>query len=101
MKLAERIEANPGVMLGKPVIRGTRVPVELILRRISEGASEEALMASFPSSDAGRPSRRCCLCGRHDRERQDRRDCCPFALTDGLPPCAFSSIMSSDLPGAG
>jgi uncharacterized protein (DUF433 family) len=48
MKLAERIEANPDVMLGKPVIRGTRVPVELILRRISEGATEEALLTSYP-----------------------------------------------------
>ncbi len=37
MKLPERIEANPDVMLGKLVIRGTRVPVGLILRRISEG----------------------------------------------------------------
>jgi uncharacterized protein (DUF433 family) len=46
MKLAERIEANPDVMLGKSVI--TRVPVELILRRISEGASEEALLTSYP-----------------------------------------------------
>jgi uncharacterized protein (DUF433 family) len=48
MKLTERIEANPEVMLGKPVIRGTRVPVELILRRISEGATEEDLLASYP-----------------------------------------------------
>lgn len=48
MRLAERIEANPDVMLGKPVIRGTRVPVELILRRISEGATEDALLASYP-----------------------------------------------------
>ena len=40
MKLAERIEANPDVMVGKPVIRGTRIPVELLLRRISEGATE-------------------------------------------------------------
>ena len=48
MKLAERIEANPEVMLGKPVISGTRVPVELILRRISEGATEEDLLASYP-----------------------------------------------------
>jgi uncharacterized protein (DUF433 family) len=48
MKLAERIEANPDVMLGKPVIRGTRMPVELILRRISEGATEEDLLASYP-----------------------------------------------------
>lgn len=28
-------------MLGKPVIKGTRVPVELILRKLSEGATEE------------------------------------------------------------
>ncbi len=43
-----RIEIRPDVMLGKPVIRGTRVPVELILRRISEGASEDDLLASYP-----------------------------------------------------
>jgi uncharacterized protein (DUF433 family) len=48
MILAERIEMKPDVMLGKPVIRGTRVPVELILRRISEGATEEDLLASYP-----------------------------------------------------
>ena len=28
-----RIEINPDVMLGKPVIRGTRLPVELLLRQ--------------------------------------------------------------------
>jgi len=43
-----RIEIRPDVMLGKPVIRGTRVPVELILRRISEGAGEDELLASYP-----------------------------------------------------
>jgi len=48
MRLAERIEVNPNVMVGKPVIRGTRVPVELILRRISEGATEDDLLASYP-----------------------------------------------------
>jgi uncharacterized protein (DUF433 family) len=32
-----RIEVNPPVMLGKPVIRGTRVPVELLLRKVSKG----------------------------------------------------------------
>ncbi|MEQ1892222.1 MAG: DUF433 domain-containing protein [Planctomycetota bacterium] len=43
-----RIEIRPDVMLGKPVIRGTRIPVELILRRISEGASEDDLLVSYP-----------------------------------------------------
>jgi uncharacterized protein (DUF433 family) len=40
MTVTERIEINPLVMLGKPVIRGTRIPVELILRKLSEGASD-------------------------------------------------------------
>ncbi len=36
----ERIEINPAIMMGKPVIRGTRITVELILRKLAEGASE-------------------------------------------------------------
>jgi uncharacterized protein (DUF433 family) len=35
----ERIEINPDIMDGKPVIRGTRVPVELVLRKLSAGLS--------------------------------------------------------------
>ena len=46
MLVAERIEINPNVMLGKPVIRGTRIPVELILRKLSEGATEAILVTS-------------------------------------------------------
>lgn len=44
----DRIEVNPAVMLGKPVIRGTRVPVELILRKLSEGATETDLLDAYP-----------------------------------------------------
>lgn len=44
----KRIEVNPRIMLGKPVIRGTRVPVELILRKLSEGASEADLLDAYP-----------------------------------------------------
>ena len=43
-----RIEIDPKVMLGKPVIRGTRVPVELLLRRLSEGATESDLLDAYP-----------------------------------------------------
>jgi uncharacterized protein (DUF433 family) len=43
-----RIEVNPEVMLGKPVIRGTRLPVELILRKLSEGATEADLLDAYP-----------------------------------------------------
>ncbi len=48
MAITDRIEINPGVMLGKPVIRGTRIPVELLLRKLSEGASEADLLDAYP-----------------------------------------------------
>lgn len=44
----ERIEINPKVMLGKPVIRGTRIPVELIIRKLAEGATEAELQDGYP-----------------------------------------------------
>ena len=45
--MAERIEINPPFMLGKPVIRGTRVPVELLLRKLAEGATVEDLLDAY------------------------------------------------------
>ena len=48
MTFVDRIEVNPNVMMGKPVIRGTRIPVELILRKISEGANEADLLEAYP-----------------------------------------------------
>jgi uncharacterized protein (DUF433 family) len=48
MTLTDSIEVNPRVMLGKPVIRGTRIPVELILRKLSEGATEADLIDGYP-----------------------------------------------------
>ena len=46
--VTSRIEINPAIMLGKPVIRGTRIPVELILRKLSEGATEDDLLDGYP-----------------------------------------------------
>jgi uncharacterized protein (DUF433 family) len=48
MTITDRIEINPKVMMGKPVIRGTRLTVELILRKLSEGASEKELLEAYP-----------------------------------------------------
>jgi uncharacterized protein (DUF433 family) len=48
MRTANRVEVNPDVMLGKPVIRGTRIPVELIARKLTEGASEADLLDAYP-----------------------------------------------------
>lgn len=44
----ERIEVNPKIMLGKPVIRGTRITVELVLRKLGEGATEAQLLDAYP-----------------------------------------------------
>ncbi len=48
MTITDRIEINPKVMMGKPVIRGTRLTVELILRKLSEGATERELLEAYP-----------------------------------------------------
>lgn len=48
MTIIDRIEVNPAIMQGKPVIRGTRITVELILRKVSEGADEAAVLEAYP-----------------------------------------------------
>ena len=44
----DRIEMNPEIMGGKPVIRGTRIPVETILRKLGGGVAPEAILADHP-----------------------------------------------------
>ena len=44
----ERINIDPAIMMGKPVIRGTRIPVELLLRKLAEGATEAELLEDYP-----------------------------------------------------
>ena len=48
MTITARIEVNPAIMQGKPVIRGTRITVELILRKVSEGADQAAVLEAYP-----------------------------------------------------
>ena len=48
MTQADPIEVNPKIMLGKPVIKGTRITVEMILRKLGEGATEKDLLAAYP-----------------------------------------------------
>ncbi len=47
----DRIEINHKVMLGKPVIKGTRITVELILEELSAGKSVDDLLHAFPRLD--------------------------------------------------
>ena len=48
MQLAERIVADPEILGGKPVIRGTRLAVEFILELLAAGQSESDILASYP-----------------------------------------------------
>jgi uncharacterized protein (DUF433 family) len=48
MPTQARIEINPKVMLGKPVIRGTRITVELIRQKLGEGATSRDLLNAYP-----------------------------------------------------
>lgn len=48
MSYIDRISSQPGVMLGQPVIKGTRITVALLLRKLSEGASQEDLLQMYP-----------------------------------------------------
>jgi len=45
----ERIIIDLNVMAGKPVIKGTRIPVDAILRRLGEGASIEEILEDYPN----------------------------------------------------
>jgi uncharacterized protein (DUF433 family) len=49
MNAKDFIEVRPDVMLGKPVIRGTRIPVELVIRKLGEGATIEDLLDGYPT----------------------------------------------------
>jgi len=48
MRFIERIELNPRVCNGKPVIKGTRIPVSVILEQLAEGESWDAILSGYP-----------------------------------------------------
>jgi uncharacterized protein (DUF433 family) len=45
----ERIEINPKILGGKPVIKGTRIPIYLILKLLASGYSVKKIIKSYPS----------------------------------------------------
>ena len=49
MNWRERIHSDPAVLLGKPVIKGTRIAVELLLSRLADGWSEATILESYPN----------------------------------------------------
>ena len=48
MGILDRIEINPMVCNGRPVIKGTRIPVTVILEQVEEGETWQDLVAGYP-----------------------------------------------------
>jgi len=42
------VESNPDIMMGKPVIKGTRITVESVLEKLSHGETREQLLSAYP-----------------------------------------------------
>jgi uncharacterized protein (DUF433 family) len=49
VSMTDLIECKPGVMLGKPVIRGTRITVQLVLEALAAGETLDQLLDSYPN----------------------------------------------------
>jgi len=49
MSWHERIAADPGVLLGKPVIRGTRLSVEFVVGLLAQGWAAEEVLRNYPA----------------------------------------------------
>jgi uncharacterized protein (DUF433 family) len=47
--MLRRIAIDPRVMLGKPVVRGTRITVEILLEKIAAGCSVDEVLADYPT----------------------------------------------------
>lgn len=48
MQFPNGIDVNPDVMMGKPCLRGTRIPVYLILQKLAGGESSQDILAAYP-----------------------------------------------------
>jgi uncharacterized protein (DUF433 family) len=48
VKFPDRVEAKTTVMMGKPCVKGTRIPVYLLLEKMAAGESSERLLSAYP-----------------------------------------------------
>ena len=44
----KHIQSNPKIMLGKPIVKGTRITVELLLRKVADGYTFEEILDMYP-----------------------------------------------------
>ncbi len=48
-QLKTRIVIDPKIMVGKPIIKGTRIPVDAIIKRVAEGMTTEEILEDYPN----------------------------------------------------
>ncbi len=48
-KMKSRIIIDPDIMVGKPIIKGTRIPVDAIVKRLAEGMTIKEILEDYPS----------------------------------------------------
>ena len=70
MEWRERISIDAAVLVGKPVVRGTRLAVEFILELLAAGWSQEDLLANY--AGLAREDIQACLAYASDRLREER-----------------------------
>lgn len=71
-ELLQRITADPKIFGGKPIIRGLRVSVELVVSLLAQGASTEEILADYPELEPD--DIRACLAYAHAVLANDRID---------------------------
>ncbi len=48
MRYQDRIVTDPAILVGKPVVRGTRIPLELVLAKLAHNPDLDELLADYP-----------------------------------------------------
>jgi len=49
MTWQERVSINPEILVGKPVVKGTRIAVDFVIELLSQGWSEEEILKNYPT----------------------------------------------------
>jgi uncharacterized protein (DUF433 family) len=79
--MSERIVADPSVLLGKPVVRGTRLSVDFLLGLIADGWPESEILRNYPGLN--RDDLLACVAYARDRVREET--VFPFPMPTNVP----------------
>jgi len=77
-ELLKRITVNPGIFGGKPIIRGMRISVELVLSLLAQGETNEEILSDYP--DLASDDIRACLAYAHAVIAHDSLDTVQVAV---------------------